>query len=90
MHGVLLIIDRVEYIVNCGVPDPPINGALMSYSHTRVGGTVTYRCDESFRPSDSRSSVCNYLGLWIPRPYDHNCTSVIGEACTVEHPPGGI
>ena len=60
-------------IVDCGVPDPPMDGTLGNYSHTAVGATVQFWCNEGFHPPDIRDSVCSNQGLWTPLPQKHNC-----------------
>ena len=60
-------------IVDCGVPNPPMNGTLGNYSHTEVGATVQFWCNEGFHPPDIRDSVCSNQGLWTPLPQEHNC-----------------
>ncbi len=67
-------------IVDCGVPIPPINGFLVNYDTTKVGGTVIYRCDNGFTPTSLQSSACTYDRLWIPALEDLNCTSTGKDA----------
>jgi hypothetical protein len=65
--------------VNCGQPDPPVNGSLMTILHTREGATVDFSCDEDFIPSMVETATCAHTALWIPAPEDHNCTLVEGR-----------
>ena len=57
---------------------PPTNGYLGDYSHTREGATVTYQCNDGYRPSAVFVSTCTDAALWIPAPDQHNCTFVTG------------
>ena len=77
MHVLIIIISSM-LIVNCGVPMPPTNGSLGNYAHTREGATVTYKCDDGFRPSAIHNSTCSITGYWTPDPELHNCTFVQG------------
>ena len=65
-------------LVNCGDPIPPTNGSLGSYVHTREGATVTYWCNDGFRPSAIFPSTCNSTARWTPDPEQHNCTFIRG------------
>ena len=65
--------------VNCGVPQPPPNGFLGNYSHSKVGGQVTFWCNESYVPSAVMVSTCSSTGVWEPHPEDHNCVLAEGE-----------
>ena len=64
-------------LVDCSAPDPPMNGTLGNYSHTEVGATVQFWCNEGFHPPDVRDSVCSNQGMWDPLPQKHKCT--LGE-----------
>ena len=74
-HKWVLAIEQAScvIIVDCGVPDPPMNGTLGNYSHTEVGATVQFWCNEGFHPPDTRDSVCSNQGVWIPLTQEHNC-----------------
>ena len=64
--------------VNCGDPMKPINGSLGPYDHAREGATVTYQCDQGFRPSLLMTSTCTSTAHWMPPPEMHMCTLVTG------------
>ena len=66
-------------IVDCGVPDPPINGTMGNYSNTEVGATLQFWCNEGFHSPDIRVSVCSNQGLWTPLPQEHNCRGKNGD-----------
>ena len=66
-------------IVNCGDPLPPNNGNLGSYANTREGTSVSFKCDEGFRPSAPMVATCMRNAMWHPAPQDHNCTLVTGK-----------
>ncbi len=57
---------------------PPTDGRINSFSHTREGATVTYQCNNRYRPSSVFSSTCTSIASWIPAPEEHNCTNIIG------------
>ena len=57
---------------------PPTDGSLGSYPHTREGASVTYQCDDGYRPSAIFTSICESTARWTPAPEDHVCTFVIG------------
>ena len=63
-------------IVNCGVPEPPVNGILGNYSHTEGGGIALFWCRDGFLPEGVRTSVCNYHGMWDP---PLNCTGDLSK-----------
>ena len=65
--------------VNCLNPSTPGNGSLGNYTHTREGATVTYQCNDGFRPSQQMTSYCLRTGNWTPPPELHVCTLVTGE-----------
>ena len=68
-------------IVNCYDPDAPNNGSVIdNYDHTREGATVTYLCDDGFRPSQQMTSNCTSSGNWVPLPQEHMCTFVTGKS----------
>ena len=46
--------------------------------HKREGGTVTYQCNDGYRPSLSFISTCTEDAMWMPDPEEHNCTLVVG------------
>ena len=73
----------LHYIVNCGMPIPPSNGSVGQYLHTREGATVTFWCNDGFRPSAIVTSICNSTGRWTPDPEQHSCIFVQGIACIV-------
>ena len=50
----------------------------MSFTGTKVGDNVTYKCDEGFRPSLEMNGTCTLEGLWSPAPQEHNCTFIKG------------
>lgn len=61
--------------VDCGPPEPPMNGSTGNYSSmTTLGATVTYVCDKFFLPITTMISRCSSNGLWDPAPHMQNCT----------------
>ena len=66
-------------LVDCGVPVPPNNGSLGSYTNTREGTSVTFRCNEGFRPSVPMIATCMRNAMWYPAPDGHDCILVIGK-----------
>ena len=69
-------------VVNCGVPIPPTNGSLGNYNHTREGSTLTFYCNDGFRPSAIMTSTCTNTTLWIPPPHQLECVFVVGKLGT--------
>ena len=65
--------------MNCGNPVPPNDGYLGDYSHTREGATVTFQCNNGYRPSAVMISICTSTALWIPAPEILNCTLITGN-----------
>ena len=65
-------------LVNCGEPNPPMNGTVGNYSHTRQGATAISRCEDGFRPSATFFSACTDSGMWMPQPEELDCTLVTG------------
>ena len=69
----------ITIIVNCDNPVPPNDGYLGDYSHTREGATVTFQCNNGYRPSAVMISICTSTALWIPAPEILNCTLITGN-----------
>ena len=69
----------INFLVNCGDPNTPIDGYIGYYLHTREGSTVEYGCNDGFRPSANRLSICSTSSMWIPLPEQHVCTLVVGR-----------
>ena len=65
--------------MDCGIPTPPINGSVVNYSGTKLGNTVTFKCDEGFRPSVEVNGTCRSDAMWHPTPGMHNCTFIEGS-----------
>ena len=59
--------------VECGLPGVPRNGSLESYTDTREGSEVFYRCDPGRVPEGRMRAVCTGNG-WNPNPADLSCT----------------
>lgn len=59
--------------MDCGLPRPPVNGNLGSYSRTTEGANVTFRCN---RDIAEMVSVCTSDGMWDPVPEEHNCKAI--------------
>ena len=68
----------ILFIVNCGDPNPPNNGSLSDFTHTREGARVTFSCNDGFRPLKTITSICMDTGMWMPPPDDHVCILVTG------------
>ena len=69
----------MESTANCGDPVPPANGHVVEHSHSREGASVTYMCNDGFRPSSISTSVCSDSMMWAPPLEEYNCTLVVGE-----------
>ena len=68
------------HTVDCGIPNPPINGYLSSYPDTKEGTIVTFQCDaDEYVPSVVLDSTCSNLGMWVPDPEQHECTLIVGK-----------
>ena len=67
-------------IVDCGDPDPPRNGTIDNYPHSRESGILTYHCNMGFRPSAIMTSTCKNTTQWVPLPLDFNCTRITGNS----------
>ena len=65
--------------MDCGIPIPPTDGTIVSYSGTKLGNIVTFKCDEGFRPSAEVNGTCGSDARWNPAPNRHNCTFVEGK-----------
>ena len=82
----LLLVNYVHHLpkydlplVNCGVPESPINGTVDMPDHTREGAMVDYGCDDGFRPASDFTSICESTAMWALQPQDHNCTFITGK-----------
>ncbi len=64
--------------VDCGIPEPPLNGFLGNYSSTKEGDNVTFQCGGDYVPLAVMVSTCSSSGMWDPEPMDHVCTSEEG------------
>ena len=78
MHDLSYYTIYTFCLANCGPPVPPVNGSVSNLTITRVGASITYKCDIGFVPSDLLVSVCRNQALWEPDPAAHNCTLVEG------------
>ena len=63
-------------LADCGIPRPPMNGNMVYYSGTRVGNTVTYACNNGYRPSSEMTGTCTMDSMWDPTPERHHCSLV--------------
>lgn len=62
--------------VDCGVPDPPVNGSfVVSLADTTQNSVIFYRCDEGLFPMGDLPSICNASGVWNPNPRDQFCAT---------------
>lgn len=59
---------------NCGIPFPPMNGSIASYSGTMPRSTVTFMCDRFFVPTVIMVGVCTNELVWNPSPENHTCS----------------
>ena len=50
----------------------------MSYSGTKVGNNVIYKCHDGFRPSHEMSGTCTMDSMWQPVPEQQTCTLIKG------------
>ena len=67
--------------VDCGVPDPPVNGSFVgSIEDTSEGSMIFYKCNDSLFPIGNLPSTCGSNGMWNPNPMDQRCTT---EQCTL-------
>ena len=62
--------------VDCGPPVAPRNGSLETYTDTREGSEVFYKCDPGLVPEGWMRAVCTRNG-WSPNPADLDCTQTI-------------
>lgn len=63
----------LTHAVDCGVPEPPMNGSVV-YTRTTEGANLTFDCDIFFFPVDTPTAVCTREGVWVPLPAEYNCT----------------
>ena len=63
-------------IVDCGYPDPPVNGSFGGdITSTVEGSEITYQCDDGLTPEGTMTAVCGEDGEWRPNPGDVECRS---------------
>ena len=77
-HNNLTVIYN-SLTVDCGIPLPPGNGSIVSYSGTKVGDRVIYKCHDGFRPSHEMSGICMMDVMWQPVPEQQTCTLIKGK-----------
>lgn len=61
--------------VDCGIPDPPVNGSLLGSINTTEDSMIFYRCNEGLFPMGNLPSVCGGNGVWKPNPRDQCCVT---------------
>ncbi len=62
---------------DCVDPFPPINGDVSDYATTREGDSITFWCNDGFRPSGIMYSTCIET-LWVPPPHELDCMFITG------------
>ena len=74
----MMMMILISTAVDCGIPEPPVNGYLGNYTGRKLSDIVTVQCGDGYIPSMVMVSTCMQNGLWTPQPSDHNCTLVVG------------
>lgn len=82
-------------VVDCGIPQPPLNGFLGDFIGSKEGDIITFQCNINYVPSAVVKSICDDIGLWDPEPMDHLCdfvegTVVTGGLCIIVAPLGTL
>ena len=74
-----VLLHSCSPVVNCSLPQPPMNGSLSNYVKGVISAALSFQCDEGFVPSVVRMSMCfNSDNIWIPSPEQHDCKPVEG------------
>ena len=58
--------DHCVSVVNCGSPQPPVNGMVTNITSTLEGSEVTFQCN-------TLTAICNRDGRWSPTPGKQVC-----------------
>lgn len=61
--------------IDCGDPEPPTNGSVITYSGTSEGDLVHFQCRRGLFPFEEQTAVCTLEGKWNPDPGQVECTS---------------
>ena len=82
--------DLITTAVDCGAPQPPLNGTVDTYSSTTEGSSITYHCNMGLFPVNKLVSVCSCTGQWTPNPTELSCTTELSmhqvlQFCTCDH-----
>ena len=67
-------------IVNCSVPDEPVNGTILDYDNivTTEKSEITFQCDPGLSPEGEMTAICTNAGIWRPDPAGVECKSYQG------------
>ena len=68
-HSSWITLNHHFFPVDCGQPASPENGAIIPYSSTITGASVTFICNPGYTPANHTNiSKCSYPGKWVPPP----------------------
>ena len=65
VHTTWLVIIGLLSSVDCGSPQPPVNGLVVEIASMREGSEVIFQCNAS--------AVCSRDGRWSPDPGQQVC-----------------
>ena len=60
-------------VVDCGEPQPPISGTLISIPNTVAASEVIFQCNDGLFPRGQLTAVCMSDGRWSPDPTNVEC-----------------
>ena len=76
-----IVVLFLSPIVDCGDPDPPVNGSFGGdITSTVEGSEITYQCDDGLAPEGTMTAVCGQDGEWRPNPGDVECRSTTEDS----------
>ena len=60
-------------VVDCGEPQLPINGTLISIPNTVEASEVIFQCNDGLFPREQLTAICMSNGRWSPDPASVEC-----------------
>ena len=75
---IIIIVTFISKVIDCGVLPTPVKASKVLETHTRVDGTVRFKCTEKgYEISGSEIRKCLNTGLWSGTKT--KCTSKLGS-----------
>ena len=73
---IVMLNNFIVLPVDCGSPQPPVNGMVTDITNTLEGSEVTFQCGNA-----TATAVCSKDGRWSPDPGQQVCGFQSGMNC---------